>query len=129
MKNFDRENFFLDLLSIEWNDIIQLDNRDPELSFQQYFSTINSLIDTYMPLRKMTTREIKQQQKPWINHEILNDINLRDSKYKKWIHTKHPDTKAELHDEYKNLRNKIRVDIQTEKKNILKNTLPKIPIT
>ena len=116
MKNFDRENFFLDLLSIEWNDIIQLDNRDPELSFQQYFSTINSLIDNYMPLRKMTTREIKQQQKPWINHEILNEINLRDSKYKKWIHTKHPDTKAELHEEYKTLRNKIRIDIQTEKK-------------
>ena len=29
-KNFDRENFFLDLLSIDWNEVLKLELQDPK---------------------------------------------------------------------------------------------------
>ena len=53
-KNFDRENFFLDLLSIDWKEVIEVEKRDPNHSFMQYFTTINELIDQYMPLVETT---------------------------------------------------------------------------
>ena len=116
MKNFDRENFLLDLLSIDWDRILQIEKGDPNASFHQYYLTINNLIDKYMPLKKMTKKEIKQQQKPWINMEILKAINQRDSLHKKWVKTQDSDSKTNLNKEYKKLRNKIREDIQTSKK-------------
>ena len=119
MKNFDRENFLLDLLSIEWSEIIQLDKEDPNLSFKLYFTTINKLIDQYMPLKKMTNKEIKQQQKPWITKEILRTMNERDKIHKKWVGEKDIVTKTSLHTDYKNIRNRIREDILTNKKKIL----------
>ena len=49
-KKLDRENFFLDLIIIEWPTVLQLENEDPNLSFEKYFTTMNTLIDKYMPL-------------------------------------------------------------------------------
>ena len=57
---FDRENFFLDLISIDWPTVIQLEIEDHNLSFDKYFTTINTLIDKYMPLIQMTSKEAKQ---------------------------------------------------------------------
>ena len=125
MKNFDRENFLLDLLSIEWSEIIQLEKEDPNISFKQYFTTINNLIDKYMPLKKMSNKEIKQQQKPWITKEILQTINERDRLHKKWIEEKDNVIKTSLHTDYKDIRNKIREDILTNKKDYFKNFFTK----
>ena len=94
-KNFDRENFLLDLLEIDWIDTIQLERQDPNLSFNHFFQTITSLIDKYMPLRKMTNKEIKHQTKPWINREILKLISERDSLYRKFIKEKKGERKTE----------------------------------
>ena len=53
-RNFDRENFILDLLDIEWDEIIETGKDDPNYSFNQLMTKLNALIDTYMPLRKLT---------------------------------------------------------------------------
>ena len=107
-RNFDRENFFLDLLSIDWNAVIEIDKRDPNYSFMQYYSTINKLIDKYMPLIEMTQKEIQLQSKPWITKEILKMINEREKLYKMYIKSKNSIIKEEFHNKYKELRNKIR---------------------
>ena len=107
-KNFDRENFFLDLLSIDWKEVIEIDKRDPNYSFTQYFTTINRLIDKYMPLIKMTQKEIKLQSKPWITKDILNKISEREKVYKLYIKTKNACLKEKFHDKYKKVRNDIR---------------------
>ena len=109
-KHFDRENFFLDLLSIDWSDILELEKEDPNLSFKQYFTTINNLIDNYMPLKEMTRKEIQHQFKPWISKEILNSITEREKLYKKYINTKDRIIKEDYHRKYKELRNKIRAE-------------------
>ena len=59
-KNFDRENFFLDLISIDWDALLKLENENPNQSFNDYSITLNTLVDKYMPLRKVTLKEIKQ---------------------------------------------------------------------
>ena len=99
----------------DWLEIIHLEKEDPNFSFQQYYQTINSLIDKYMPLKKMTNKEIKQQAKPWITKEILKSILDRDSLYKKYIRAKNLESKAEYEKQYKTLRNKITEEIKQSK--------------
>ena len=129
MKDFDRENFFLDLLSVDWDEILQTGKNDPNHSFQRYYHIINTLIDKYMPLQKMTKKEIKQQSKPWITQEILKDIEKRDKLQKMYIETNDENSKAQLNHHFKELRCKIQTDIKNSKKNISRNSLPKMQKT
>ena len=46
-KNFDRENFLLDLL--DWSSVIKLEREDPNYSFDLYENTLNTLTDKYIP--------------------------------------------------------------------------------
>ena len=78
-----------------------------------------------MPLKKMTNKEIKQQQKPWITKEILRTMNERDKIHKKWVGEKDIVTKTSLHTDYKNIRNSIRKDILTNKKKYFENFFSK----
>ena len=115
IKNFDRENFLLDLLDIDWLERIDLRREDPNFSFQQFYNAINSLIDKYMPLRQMTKKEIKLQSKPWLTKQILDAIRERDSVYKRFVKAKDSDLKTELCNQYKTLRNKVNDDIRDSK--------------
>ena len=49
--NVDIENFILDLLEINWVNSISVDKNDPNYPFNLFETKINSLIDTYLPLK------------------------------------------------------------------------------
>ena len=106
-KNFDRENFIIDLLNIDWPSILKLEKEDPGYSFNSYEAKINTLIDKYMPLKRLTKREIKQQYKPWITNGIRKSIKRREKYYKKFIKAKDEVIKEDYHSKYKEIRNAI----------------------
>ena len=81
-KNFDRENFILDLLDIDWITTISVDKNDTNHSFNSFETKINFLIDTYLPLKKLTNKERNLQIKPWITPGICKSIQRRDKLYK-----------------------------------------------
>ena len=116
-KNFDRENFLLDILNIDWYSVTELHKGDPNHSFNTFEANINSLLDKYMPLKKMTNKEIKQQHKPWITIGIRTSIERREHLYKKFIKAKNIQIKEEYHRRYKELRNQI-VMLCRQSKNI-----------
>ena len=41
-KNFDRENFILDLLDIDWHNVISTEKNDPNHSFDSFEITLNN---------------------------------------------------------------------------------------
>ena len=106
-KNFDRDNFILDLLEINWVNIISVDKNDPNHSFNSFETKIYSLIDTYLPQKKITNKEIKLEFKPWITYGICKSIQRRDSLYKRFIKAKYIHIKNGYHVRYKKLRNQI----------------------
>ena len=120
-KNFDRENFLLDLLDINWDNELELEKQDPNHSFEKYFTTINDLIEKYMPLRKMSISEKKYQSKPWIDRQILNLITERDRLYNKYIKSKNLEVKQEYERHYKEMRNNITAQIKQNKKQYFNN--------
>ena len=105
--NFDRENFLLDLLGIDWNEVIALENNNPNQSFNSFFDEIDSLVNRYIPLKKLTKKEVKSHFKPWITIGIRNSMKRRDKIYKKYIKAKNDESKNEYENQYKVLRNQI----------------------
>ena len=85
MKHFDYENFILDYLSINWDDQLNIDKNDVNHSLSKFMSQINSLIDKYMPLKKVSQKEYKRRFKPWISDEILAKIENKNKNFKKII--------------------------------------------
>ena len=49
-----------------------------------------------MPLQKLTQKEIKLQEKPWINKKILQAMVIRDQIHKNYIQAKDPIRKSNL---------------------------------
>ena len=106
-KNFDRENFLLDLLDINWPQVLNVQNNDVNSTFNAFEKKINDLLDLYLPLRKMTKQELKKQHKPWITTGILNSMKRRDKLQKKFAKSKNEQLKKQYHVDYKKLRNQI----------------------
>jgi hypothetical protein len=107
IKSLDSENFILDLLAIECHRILNLHKNDPNVSFEGFHVTIDNLVNKYLPKRKMTKKEVKQSQKPWITNEILKLIQQRDKLHKHYIKAKDEIVKDLFHNKYKTLRNQI----------------------
>ena len=106
-KNFDKDNFIMDLLDIEWPIILDLDRNDPNYSFNNFELSINNVIDKHMPLKKMSKKGLKFLNKPWITLGIRKSIKRRESLYRKFIKAKNPVSKEQHHNNYKELRNQI----------------------
>ena len=60
-KNFDRENFILDFLNIDWERELKDDVNEATATF---FKKMNDLIEKYIPLNKKITQKEKRKYKP-----------------------------------------------------------------
>ena len=47
---FDQENFFLDYFSVDWEQLLKIDDLNADNSKKIYLDKINMLLDTYAPL-------------------------------------------------------------------------------
>ncbi len=68
------------------------------------------------PFKKLTKKEIKLQQKPWITRGILNSMSKRDIFYKDFVTEKDPAKKSRLGSIYKSYRNLIVTLLRKSKK-------------
>ena len=50
---FDRENFILDYFSVEWKDLLKIDELNADKSAKKFLDKINMLLDTYAPLKRV----------------------------------------------------------------------------
>ena len=116
MKDFDRENFLLDFLEIDWDEILQANRNDVNYSFSIFMEKINLLMDKYMPLRKVSNKEYKRRFKPWITDLILSKIHKRNKELSKMAKCKDAETKSTLRLSVKTLKNEITALTRKNKK-------------
>ena len=50
---FDQENFILDYFSVDWEDLLKIDELNVDNSTKIHLDKINMLIDTYAPLKRI----------------------------------------------------------------------------
>ena len=117
MRNFDADQFHLDLSNMNWNDTLKLELNNPNLSFNSFSNSLNSLINKHIPLRRVTKKEKENPRKPWITNEILYLIKKRERLYKKFIQAKDENIKNSYQEQHRLLRNRIVSISRDSKKN------------
>ena len=60
---FDQENFFLGYFSVDWEDLLKIDDLNADNSIQIYLDKINMLLDTYAPLKRSNKCQLKFKPK------------------------------------------------------------------
>ena len=61
---FDGENFILDYFSVEWEDLLKIDELNADNSTKMNLEKINVLLDTYAPLKRINKYTLKFKSKP-----------------------------------------------------------------
>ena len=90
-----------------WEQICNLEKKDPNQSCINFFNSITYLLDELAPFKKVTKNEYKLMLKPWISKEILQKCKNRDSILKNISRENDLVKKLNLRNDYKKLRNEI----------------------
>ena len=72
---YDRENFILDYFSVDWKDLLKIDKQIVDNSTKMHLDTINMLLDTYPPLKRINKYKLKFKSKPWITLGLQKSIS------------------------------------------------------
>ena len=117
MLNFNEREFEEMVINgNDWNGICDFESNDPSLSFQNFYQRVNFHLDEMAPYKKMTIKELKLAQKPWITKEILSKCTQRDSLLSQIKREKDQNKIEILRNQYKTLRNQITKDKRVSKK-------------
>ena len=69
------------LKSIYWDKTLRLNQNDRNKSFKLFFKLFfETLLDTYVPLKKLPISDVKLLSKPWITHGIMTKMLLKSKK-------------------------------------------------
>ena len=90
-----------------------------EGKFQMFQSHITNCIETHVPLRKLTVREKKFQDKPWITEEFQNNMAYRD-KLSRQIRV---ENNTNLKPLYNKFRKRLEKRLFTAKQNFFKKKI------
>ena len=88
LKSFNQQIFLEDIQNLNWDNILELENQDPDNSFNNFFLMIETVLDTYVPIKKLNKAELKLKSKSWLTKGIMTSIKKKNIIYKKVIKAK-----------------------------------------
>ena len=93
-------------------DLTYLDdeNSDVNAKFNRFLSDLDELSKTHAPLKKLSKRDVKFRNKPWINGKIQKMMHIRDRILRK----RQKSNDQSLKDLYKKFRNRITKCLETK---------------
>ena len=106
-KSFNQQIFLEDIQNLNWNNVLELEKKDVDNSFDKFFLIVETLLDTYAPIQKLTKAESKLKSKPWLTRGIMTSIKKKNIIYKKFIKAKNSTEKNILYNEFKHYRNLV----------------------
>ena len=115
-RDFDKRKFSNELSKIDWSSIVT-NNLGTNNSYQLFYDKIINLLDEMAPYRKLTKKEIRLDQRPWITKGILVSMRKRDDLFKRMAREKNPTLKLEIDFSYKKYRNMLTILLKQNKKN------------
>ena len=61
---FDQENFILDYLSVDWENLIKSNCGNVDQSFASFLTNLNSILDLHAPLKRVSKQKLNFRNKP-----------------------------------------------------------------
>ena len=123
-KSFDDKKFRKDFNDVDWDSYLCIntsDNVNINDAFKKFFNIMNNIIDTNVPLKRLTKKQRLSKTKPWITAGIKKSIKQRNFFYKKYLRENNINIKAHYQQLYKFYRNRIVTLIRNSKANHFKN--------
>ena len=87
----------------------------------EYLSKIDSLLDTHVPIKKLSQKELKFPTKPWITQGLQNYIKKKNNLYSKFVKCKNKILKEFHHNSYKNYWNLLSTLLKRAKEKYFTN--------
>ena len=120
-KFFNQDEFQNELTQVDWISLITTQNKSSDQHFQDFFKTLESLVNDHAPLKKLTKKQLTLKSKPWINQHIQRRMNYRDRIFKKYQSERNNVLKSSLWIQYKSERNLISHLLTKAKQNYFSN--------
>ena len=105
-RNFNKREFNEELLSIEWSDVAN-ETAGAERSYLRFYRKMADILNYVAPHRRMTQKEIRLEQRPWVTQGLLISMRVRDNLYKQLANKKDHIEKEVTFQHYKRYRNMI----------------------
>jgi hypothetical protein len=105
-KTFNASEFQEELSYINWTSLFK-NEQDPEILTNIIIEQVNDILNVMAPFRRLTKKELSTQLKPWINHDILQAMKVRDNLLKDYIKETDLQGRTEAHVKYKKQRNEV----------------------
>ena len=100
---FERENFILAYFSVNWEDLLKTDELNADNSTKMYLDTINMLLNTYAPQKRIIKYKLKFRSIPWITLYLKKSISVKTKLLVNFMKKKDRILKEEFHINYKNI--------------------------
>ena len=107
---FNQERFLDDFKNLSF-EYLNDNQSDINAKFKRFLANLDEIVEKHAPLKKLTKRDIKLRNKPWINSRIQKMMCLRDKTLKKL--RKKPDPATDLL--YKQFRNIVANELKESK--------------
>ena len=109
-----------DLATMNFNGKInQLQDADKMYNF--FHNGLSLLFDMHIPIKKLSKKDLKHQEKPWIKEQTIKKIKTKHKLYSKFIKNNDLDVLKE----YQLIRNEIKREIKRDKIIYLQNKFKK----
>ena len=106
--DFNDDEFRKEVNQINWDVIVKLDLKYPNLSLNKFYTNLTFLLDELAPYKKVSNKEYRLNFKHWTSTEILNLMKQRDKLLKDFNQENDPTKKTPLHyTAYKQQRNLV----------------------
>ena len=116
-KQFNEREFEETVINgLDWEEICMIRIGSPSASFKSFHDTLNFHIDEMVPSKKITLKQFRLMQKPWITKDILSRCDERDSLLNELKSEDDPIRKKILRTNFNSLRNQITKDKRQSKK-------------
>ena len=106
-KRFDPKVFLQDLQNINWHTALKLDEENVDNSFDRFFQIIETLLDTYAPIEKLSRKKQKLMLKPWLTKGIMTSVKKRISSIENSSELDVMKKKTVIYNQFKTYRNII----------------------
>ena len=80
---FNNQSFLEDFENINWNEVLESNQDNINITFENYLNTMNALINSHAPLKELNKKQRKFQQKPWITKGIQDAIKRKNRLFKR----------------------------------------------
>ena len=102
---FQSEEFSHIFHSLDWREILSLEKRNIDTSFDAFLSNVNGLVDRHVPMATLTKKQ--RNKKPWITSKILKKMQIRDFYLRKHLNCKSIESRHFYFSIFKRYRNLV----------------------